>query len=225
MKGIWLLPSRRRLEKLARFFDCAMENGLSTPGVVLVQKDELVELHKEYAQIKMPQSWGIMPTLADGLGDKCREVWPAIKRLDWVGLGCDDLRPQTHGWDKTLIERINGKNIVTCDDGQQGNLRMSGITVFSGGLLRAMGYMFPPGFWHTYTDNVWEEIGREGDCWTYVREVLILHDHPFRNQQIDPALADDTTYKSYGQADRDIAAYKHWQQHDKAGVIERVRAL
>lgn len=225
MSGLWLLPTRHRLVKLQAFFDAAIENGISTPGICLVQKDELAELKSGYDAIKLPSNWSVMPTNADGLGDKCREVWPAISKLDWVGLGCDDLRPQTPGWDKTLLDSINGKNIVTCNDGKQGNLRMAGITVFSGGLLRAMGYMFPPAFWHTYVDNVWEDIGREAACWTYIDSVLIKHDHPFRNQQIDPALADDTTHKSYGQAARDIAAYKNWLAGEKAACIARVKAL
>ncbi len=88
-----------------------------------------------------------------------------------------------------------------------------------------MGYMFPPHFWHTYVDNVWEDIGRGANCWTYVPDVLVTHDHPFRNQQLDPALADDTSYKSYGQQSRDQQAHQHWQATERTAVIERVKAL
>lgn len=225
MKGLWLLPSRRRLTKLRIFFESAMENGITTPGVVLVQKDELAELKEAYDKIKKPDNWQILATNGEGLADKCREVWDAIKNLDWVGLACDDLRPQSAAWDATLLSRITNRNIVTCDDGQQGNLRMSGITVFSGGVLRAMGYMFPPHFWHTYADNVWEDIGRGADCWTYCGEVLIKHDHPFRNQKIDPELADDTTKSSYGQSARDQQAYANWIATDREACIARVKAL
>lgn len=200
-----------------------MENGMTMPGVVLVQKDELAEMKAIYDNIKMPANWSILATNADGLADKCREVWPAVSKLDWVGLGCDDLRPQTPGWDKTLVEAVNGKNMVSCNDGTQGGLRMAGITVFSGGLLRAMGYMFPPHFWHTYVDNVWEDIGREVPCWTYVDSVLIKHDHPFVSQvAVDP---DETHLKSYGQQERDIAAYKQWIATEKDAVIARIKAL
>lgn len=225
MKGLWLLPSRRRIEKLKRFFKSAIDNGLCTPGVVLVQKQELDELREQYESIEFPRGWAVLPTIADGQGDKYREVWESVKNLDWVGIGCDDLRPQTLGWDKTLLSHINGKNIVTCDDSQQGNLRMSGITVFSGAVLRAMGYIYPPGFWHTCVDDVWEDIGRGANCWTYVPEVTVLHDHPFVNQQIDPAKADDTTYKSYGQGERDAKALAAWRQNERDNVIARVKAL
>ncbi len=225
MKGLWLLPSRRRLTKLRIFFEKAMENGISTPGVVLVQKDELAELREAYDKIKKPDNWSILGTNGDGMGDKCREVWPVISKLDWVGLGCDDLRPQTPGWDKTLMEAINGKNIVTCNDGTQGSLRMAGITIFSGGLLRAMGYMFPPNFWHTYTDNVWEDIGRGALCWTYVDKVLITHEHPFRDGKLVPELSDETSNKSYGQQERDIQAYRQWMATERDAVIARVKAL
>lgn len=225
MRGLWLLPSRRRLEKLAIFFEKAIENGIATPGVVLVQKDELAELKAQYDALVIPPRWSILPTNADGMGDKYREVWNAVKSLDWVGIGCDDLRPQTLGWDKTLLSHITGKNIVSCNDGQQGNLRMSGITIFSGVVLRAMGYIYPPHFWHTYVDNVWEDIGRGAECWTYVNDVLVTHDHPFVNQQIDPMKADDTTYKSYGHMQEDYTTYQEWIKNDRDNVIKRVKEI
>lgn len=102
---------------------------------------------------------------------------------------------------------------------------MAGITVFSGGLLRTMGYMFPPNFWHTYADNVWEDIGRAVPCWTYIDSVLITHDHPFTNQQLDPAKTDDTTRSSYGQQARDIQAYRDWIVTDRDACIARIKAL
>lgn len=225
MRGIWLLPTRRRLSKLQIFFDKAMENGITTPGICLVQKDELAELKEGYAAIRKPDNWAIVGTNGEGLAGKCNEVFATVSRFDWIGLGCDDLRPQTAGWDKTLVEAINGKNIVTCNDGQQGSLRMAGITIFSGGVLRAMGYMFPPDFWHTYADNVWEDIGRGADCWTYVDSVLITHDHPFTNQQLDPAKMDETTQHSYGHQAQDIAAYKQWIATDKDACIAGVKAI
>lgn len=223
MKGLWLLPSRRRLEKLAEFVRCALENGITTPGAILVQKDELSQLRAQYDNLPLPAGWKILPTNADGMGDKYREIWPAVRGLDWVGIACDDLRPRTLGWDRTLLAVVNGKNVVTCNDGVQGAARMSGITIFSGGLLRAIGYIYAPGFWHTYMDNVWEDLGRATACWNFVPEVLVEHDHPFTNQQLDPAKADETSYKSYGQQAMDAAAYAAWKANDFAATCERIR--
>jgi hypothetical protein len=42
-----------------------------------------------------------------------------------------------------------------------------------------MVYMFPPHFWHTYLDNLWEDVGRGANCWIYIDSVLITHAHPF----------------------------------------------
>jgi hypothetical protein len=225
MRGMWLLPSRRRIEKLSKFFEAAIANGMATPGAVLVQREELAELKAGYDSIKLPGNWRILPTVADGFGDKFREVWAGVSDLDWIGIACDDLRPSTIGWDRLLLAHLNGKNVVSCDDGQQGNVRMAGITIFSGALLRAIGYIYPPGFWHTYVDNVWEDIGRTTGCWNYVPEVLVQHDHPFVNQKIDPAKADDTTLRSYGQAERDAEAYRWWTRNERDGVLARVKAL
>lgn len=225
MKGLWLLPTRRRIAKLQLFFDKAMENGMTTPGVCLVQRDELTELKADYDALKKPDNWHILPTNGEGLANKCREVFSTVSKLDWVGLACDDLRPQTDGWDATLVGAVTGRNIVTCNDGQQGNLRMSGITIFSGRLLCAMGYMFPAHFWHTFADNLWEDIGRGADCWTYVGEVLITHDHPFVNGGIDESKMDETAKSSYGQQERDRWAYAHWLATDKDACIARIKAM
>lgn len=225
LKGLWILPSRRRIQKLSKFFEFATAAGMTTGGVVLVQKDELADLKADYDSIQLPPGWKILPTTGEGMGDKCREIWPAIKNLDWVGLACDDLRPQTYGWDQKLKTFINGRNIVTCNDGQQGNSRMSGITMFSGELLRTIGYLYAPHFWHTWMDNVWEDLGRLADCWTYVGDVLITHDHPFTNQQLDPTKSDETTYKSYGQEARDKAAYALWVQTERDAIVARIKAL
>ena len=225
MRGLWLLPSRRRLTKLATFFDHAVRNGMTTPGAVLVQKDELAELRAGYDALVLPAGWQILPTNADGMGDKYREIWPAVKDLDWVGIACDDLRPQTAGWDRTLLEHVNGQNIVTCNDGQQGASRMSGITVFSGAILRAIGCIYPPGFWHAYLDNCWEDLGRATNCWTYIDSVLVTHDHPFTNQQLDPAKADETSYKSYGRMAQDHAAYVAWKRDEFQPTCEMIRKI
>lgn len=225
MKGLWLLPSRRRLAKLRQFFEVSCANGMSTPGLVLVQQDELAELKAEYDALPLPANWEVVPMQSDGMGDKYREIWPAVKNLDWIGIACDDLRPQTLAWDQTLLARINGRNVVSCEDGNQGASRMSGITVFSGGLLRAIGYIYAPGFWHTYMDNVWEDLGRATGCWTYEPSVLVTHEHPFVNQQIDPAKADETTYKSYGRMEQDRIAYIAWRQYEFAPICERIKAL
>lgn len=225
MKGLWLLPSRRRIEKLRRFLALSSMNGMTSGGAIMVQKDEHAELETEYAALPLPEKWGVIPMQSDGMGDKYREIWPAVKDLDWVGIACDDLQPQTPGWDAKLLSRINGRNVVTCNDGQQGDSRMSGITVFSGGLLRAIGYIYAPGFWHTFMDNVWEDVGRATGCWTYEPDVLVTHDHPFVNQQIDPAKADETTYKSYGRMEQDRAAYIRWREVEFQPICERIKAL
>lgn len=223
MKGLWVLPSRKRIARLTAFFYAATANAMTTPGVVLVQKDELASMRTEYDALALPVGWRILPTNANGFGDKHREVWGAVQGLDWIGIACDDLRPQTPLWDVTLLSHVSGKNIVSCNDALQAHARMSGITVFSGALVRAMGYLFPPGFWHTYVDNVWEDIGRATGCWCYVDGVKVLHDHPFTDQRLDPAKADDTSYKSYGQQARDQAAYAAWKQNDFTATCERVR--
>ena len=51
-EGRWYLPTRRRIAKLKAFFESA---NLSTPGTIMVQREEFHELRYDYAGIELPQ--------------------------------------------------------------------------------------------------------------------------------------------------------------------------
>lgn len=215
MKGAWLLPTRKRLPTLKRFFDAARATGLSTPGLVLVHEAEV----PDYADFQFPENWKLIPTKAEGMGDKFREIWPMVKSMDWVGWLVDDVVPKTDGWDKILIGGLNGQNIISCNDGARAPFRMC-APVFSGDLLRAVGYLYAEGFWHTYMDDAWERLGRATDTWWVCMEVLLKHEDAFQT-----GIADDTHHKSYGQTERDKAALVHWRKTEMDRAVQRVLDL
>lgn len=220
MKGAWLLPTRRRISTLKRFLQAAKETGVRTPGKILVQRDEQKEFVSEYATLDLPEGWTVCVTDADGMGDKFREIWPLVKDMDWVGWLVDDLVPMTPGWDKTMISGINGQNIISCNDGARAPFRMC-APVISGDLLRAVGYIYAEGFWHTYMDDAWERLGRATDTWWVCMDVLLKHFDAFQ----DSGIADETHFKSYGQGDRDKAAFYAWRKNEMDGAVRRIMDL
>lgn len=220
-QGVWLLPTRRRIDKLKSFIEACAKTNMSTPVLILVQKDEFHEMQAAYMALPKPPYWVYYCTESEGLGDKVRELWPLVKDCDWCGLICDDLLPQTYLWDKMLLDNVNGKNVVSCDDGQLAPARMAGAVVWGGELLRTVGYMFPDNFWHTYVDNVWEELGRYTGCWDIRMDVLVSHDHGF-----NPDTAQDATHHaSYSKRSEDEMAYAEWRLIGLLPALRRISEM
>lgn len=219
MRGAWLLPTRRRLPTLKRFLDAARATGVSTPGMILVQEAEYVKLMDEYAALELPAGWRIVPTRAEGMGDKFREVWPAIRDMDWVGWVVDDVVPETQGWDRTLISGLNGANVISCNDGARAPYRMC-APVFSGDWLRALGYLYAQGFWHSYWDDALEQLGRATDTWWVCMDVVLRHVDAFQT-----GVQDDTHRMSYGRSAEDKAALNVWRRNEMDAAVRRIMDL
>ncbi len=216
--GFWLLPTRRRIPRLTRFLEAAIRTGISTPGRILVQRRELESLAGDYARLPLPENWRVVPTETDGFGDKQREYWPEIREAAWTGVMGDDMVPETPRWDALLLERLRPGLVVSCYDPKG---RIS-APIYSGELLRAVGCLFPPGFWHQYTDDLWETLGRQTGCWQIYPELMVRHIHPFRKDG-DPV--DETHRLSYGRTHQDKAAWERWKQTEMKPALERIRAM
>lgn len=208
MKGTWLLPTHGRIPSLTRFMLAAIKAGTSTSGLVLVQQEEYADHIAEYEAITMPHGWAYHLTESKGMGDKFREIWDDIKDLDWVGWTVDDQTPITHEWDRLLISGLNGRNIISCNDEHRAPYRIC-TPVFSGDLLRAVGYLYAPGFWHAWMDDAWEQLGVATGCWQVCMDVVVKHDDGFKT-----GVMDETHKASYSRMAEDQAAYEIWKRTD-----------
>lgn len=227
-KGLWLLPTKGRIPNLRRFLSAAREMGCSTEGWVLVNDDELETNRFVYEQAMRlaPKGWELKPVKATCYGDALRYVWDDVKELEWVGLVSDDLVPCTGNWDVALLRSLAGWNVVSSNDGwqsQTGNIhtdRLHGAIVFSGPLLRTLGFLFPPALTHIFHDDVIETIGRETNCWQIRTDVMVKHLHEalegVRGPTMDPS---SDLWK------HDEAIFKMWLANDKDAIVARVRAL
>lgn len=220
--GRWYLPTRRRIAKLTAFFASAIETGISTPGSIIVQAEEFNELQDEYLAIPLPKDWEFSLTQQESMGGKFKELWDEIKERDWFGWLVDDLVCETPHWDTLLIGGLDGKNFTSAWDGGQKPERMC-VPVFSKALLDAVGYVYPPGFFHTYLDDVWEHLGRSTGCWQMMPEVKLTHHHGFQPEGWTPS--DETEKISYSHLAEDKEAFERWKKYVSAGTIERIKAL
>lgn len=226
-----LIPSLNRINKLSQCLDSFTKTHVSTPGIVIVDSDDLSKNLKGYEDIRssLPKDWRIEITKARGMGDKVREIWPLIRDCEWVSLMNDEHFAITDEWDKKLIKQLNGKNFVSCNDRWNAPARAAGCTIWSMPLLEAVGWpIFPPQINHLGIDDVWEQLGRATGTWRVDMSVVIEHRHVFRGGDMD-----ETHKLTYGDqnwagspAQQDVQArLQAFSQTDFPQAIERVKAF
>lgn len=234
---MWLLPSRRRPASLARFFAAYRQTAGSTPGMVIVDRGDLEDNRAQYDALgELPLGWFIQIVGGETQGDKIAEVWDEVKDCAWLGLIGDDCVPQTPGWDRALVERLDGANLVSCNDGWQAPQRLGNCWAISGDLVRAVGWIFPPGLQHLYVDDVWELIGREAQCWTCRMDVLVEHRHVLKGAAPANGPYGDETHRTvYGENypaepagglwASDAPVFTAWAAADRHRAVAAAKAL
>jgi hypothetical protein len=112
--------------------------------MVLIDEMDYAEHWAQYSALDLPIGWHIALTEGKTQAEKIVNVWDEVKDCAWLGLIGDDCVPVTQGWDKTLVDHLDGTNIVSCDDGWQAPTRLGNCWMMAGPLVRAVGYIFPP---------------------------------------------------------------------------------
>ena len=174
---MWFLPSSHRIQQLQAMINQMVETGLSTPGRIIVNYEELEKHIAEYDALQMPSDWDVIGTHAEGMAEKVQEAYinGVCKDADWIGVLCDDHWPITENWDTKLIEGLQGWNAVTSDDCHQVPKRMEGATVWSRGLIDAIGYLAPSNLRHLYFDDCWERLGATTGCLQWRMDIKVAH--------------------------------------------------
>ena len=226
--GLWLLPSRKRPAGVARFMKALAATNSTTPGVVITQRTQA----RDYMHLEFHPRWQLLATGGDTQGEKYRELWDRYCDLDWVGLVSDALVPVTDQWDTKLIEALNGWNFASCNDdwaihGDENHkyVRVAGALVYSGPLLRAIGYIYPPGMNCLCLDDVIEALDMMEPFRVTLHDVLIKHPH----YQNDPNVEFDDTYRNGYErnAGTDEHLWRQWRdyKYGMPAAAERIRAL
>lgn len=228
MNGRFFLPTYGRPERLRAVLDACVKTGMTEKLTVIVNGNDQREAYSEVLS-RFAHFIDEHVQLKENLGFNGAMQWALENHpdLDWYGCMADDCVPLSQGWDKAAVHALNKQvRIVSVDDGWQSPKRISPITVFSGELIRAMGFWFLPGLWSFRADDIIEQIGRDFDCWrTLPREVAACEHRHYMNGKAEK----DPTYElSYSQMKRraeDERAYNNWLASGRAGVYERVGLL
>jgi hypothetical protein len=229
---MWLLPSRRRPANLARFFEAFAATGGATPGMVIIDEQDWQDNQAAYQAVTLPIGWHYRRTTLgyETQGNKLAAVWNEVKDCPWLGLIGDDCIPETAAWDRLLVEALDGGNMISCDDAWQAPRRIGNCWVMSGELVRAVGYIFPPGLQHLFVDDLWEQIGRGAGCWAVRMDVLVRHKHVLKGEAPPDAThrfvyGSDTSDRNAGLWPGDTFAFERWKAEDRDRAIAAVKAV
>lgn len=131
----------------------------------------------------------------------------------------DDHFPVTCDWDRVVLDAPPG--IVYGNDLLQGE-NLPTAPFMAAAIVRALGYMGPPGLRHLYVDNFWRDIGQASGCLTYLPDLVIEHRHVLAGKA--PM---DEGYQRVNAPQRyveDHEAYQRYLATDFTADVEKLRA-
>ena len=162
-----VLPTRGRPDSLQRFFDIGRPH---LAGVVVLDEDD----QHHYAAVRLPPNWRRLVFPRRPVAPLMNAVFEMNPNEPWYGLMGDDVVCETPDWDVVLSESCRRDFIAWGDDGIAGK---PSHPFLHGDLVRAMGFVSPPGFRHLYTDTVIEHIATALRIGRYHPEVKTTHWH------------------------------------------------
>ena len=221
---LMIVPSRGRPAAVAELAHAWAETSAGAADLLVVVDDDdlaLSDYQKLEVEIRVHASTGsrgIVPVLNAAAVE-------AAGRYRMVGFMGDDHRPRTLGWDKRIVDQLDGlgTGIVYGDDLLRGEALPTAVAMTSD-IVLALGYMAPPALRHLFVDNVWYDLGHVIGRIRYLPDVTIEHLHPAIGKgqwdELYRELNADATYVL------DRAAYNAYKiSGGLAGDVDKVRRI
>lgn len=222
-----IVPTRGRPQNAARLTKAFEEtDSLNADLVFIVDRDD--PMLPGYQQ--RAESW-IAPWLLVHRGETGTGLVPALNWAaslyadvyDHLGFMGDDHLPRTAGWDAHVLGALDTAEprVVYGNDLLQGEALPTAAFIPSR-LVRALGFMAPPGLRHLYVDNFWLQLGRDLGGLRYLPDVVIEHIHPAAGKT-----AMDERYQVVNAAEADMLDRQAWREFQDgdgyAAALRRVR--
>lgn len=215
-KLLIIVPTRERVEKMEEFYEAFSSTSLIADLCVgLDDDDEANYPRKEgviYEVNPRLRMNGTLNLLAKKYADE----------YEYIGFLGDDHRPRTRGWDKILVEEIEGvkHGIVYGNDLFQGQDLPTSV-ILNASIIRVLGYMSPPALTHLYLDNFWKDLGKNLGSLFYRDDVIIEHMHfSLGKSKADDLYMEVNDPKMFH---RDRTQYQQYLQVSFQGAITSLR--
>lgn len=142
-----------------------------------------------------------------------------LRCYEILGLWGDDVRMQTKGWDKLVLEKLTGRvALVYGRDGIQ-DQRLCTHPFFASKIALVLGFIQPPALRHFYGDNFYMELMTAVGAIEFLPELFTEHQHC----QTGKSPADETYHKANAFFQQDTEAWAKYRQENLALDIDRLR--
>lgn len=198
-----LCPTKGRNHKLQRMIDSAISTKSDGPTL---------DFYIAYSSNKdLPQN-----TLGKNVWvSEYADLLPTAQKWNWLAdqaylnqetkllmLGADDMIFSTPLWDKALLDHYNALenkiHVYALRDSRDENGTPHPIVTRE--YIEAMGWFLPPYFLHWYVDSWTVGIAKLNNCFTHLKDYLLIHDKPSDKGQAD---ATHTGIRAMGWHERD----------------------
>ena len=203
MKGLFLIPTRRRHAKLGLLLEQIDATRLAdSQFLVILDNDDdpggLRALPPWVTVTSGPRMW-----LTPKINAHAVSATRAYGAVGWLA---DDSWPETPGWDALLLDALKEPGIAWPDSNRRPGFPEHQL--ISSCIVRALGWYFEPSLRHYYTDNVWADLAAATGCGRYVKDAMVRHDH----YEVTGAARDETYRQAEvnGPVDRDL--YLLWRK-------------
>ncbi len=177
---MWIYPTRGRPQACAALLQSMARHAMFGPGILMLSAAD--PCLTEYQAIELPARWTSAVVYSDGVdtADKLRTAFGLFGGEPWYGWIADDNTVETTGFEQRLVNAAGAWGMASGNDHWQADpdpsrSRCHGATVIGGDLLRALGWIVPPGVEHCCIDDAWEHVGRELGAWRILMDVSTPH--------------------------------------------------
>jgi hypothetical protein len=221
-KILWICPSRKRPERLARLIESWNQttDGLSDLLVAIDSDDtsynNLIKEHQNIIWEKNDPIFGSFLNLLNAI---------ALKYVDeykYIGFMEDDIVFETAGYESQFIEKLNelGETaIVHAKDGVD-KIKFISIPVVNSYIIKKLGWFAPPCLKSLWADNFWRELANNVKTYYKFDNILIKHYHYSKHPEIEKdeiSIVVDSNYSIDGEN------YKKYMETDFQKDMEKLK--
>jgi len=210
---MWMLPTCGRTNRCQEALNSIGAAGPSSGVVWADPSTGFLECPAGWTRLDRP------PGLS--LNEAANAFFERFPNEPWYGVISDDSIVRTEGWSGRLVEAAGSAGFANSADGWQADRRMHGAAVIGGDLVRAFGFLSPPGMKHCFSDDALERLGKTLGNWVHVPDIMVEHRHMW-NSEVG---ADPTYQKNYSTFEADKIGFEAWMRDGFAGAVERARPV
>lgn len=225
IKNFVICPTRQRPHRFKEMLGSFSKNSVISKLIMCVDSDD--PTLSQYKDISKNSSIYLIETQGMTLTEIINNAFYQILPInpDFVSVTNDDFIYRTESWDLKLISRIvsSGKPGIAYGNDLCAGINMPTTSVISAQIPIALGWLQLPTLTHLFGDNVVSTIGRKLNILHYCQNVIIEHNHYFRDRSLEDDIYRKTNSKEMYK--KDLKAFMDWVENNMKNDLESIRKV